>query len=561
LGSALRLGIHFLTSGESFYDKVVDRRFYANEATFLANEGFKFGMEGFNDMVKGAFPVAYRRAFQWVTAREMYFYARYLLDFTGGRGHAGIHMLHGPYWTMQALRHSDYNKHRRERGERKFSNKDVLLGFYLPLVYQRTGFPRVFEDIQITYLQYKSVDPHFTGRLDSTDSFKDVMSGKKGGWGQPNAYFDDYPQRFDHDDMDTTFDLGTIGQYVKRRMQWSDLFFHSNHEEESVVSRGVKVPLLGNDAEEGMRGWGLAMSALNAILEVKSSMFTDGDKLMGINPATYNPAQGLRYIPHEIMPNILWIGDLPERLWSIDLKDNSSQLWDQASWIWGTTAYATTVNRRTDAFTDNPPVDGGLVEKSTGLVAEALANAIFKNVEAMHVRNGILVSQWTPDKKIGNRVTMRDITMMMVALRDMEQSWKVLEKYDEIAERVRALLAKNAQFLLKVQGADGSFHEAYAVPNGQPIGSNNLSAPNWAGIRALLAAYFTTQDESFLKAARKTFNLLNKEYWVEADGVYRSSRNDDTVVVTPYDIGIAMAGMREMLFATPTYKADQQWYL
>ncbi|KHD06389.1 hypothetical protein PN36_04265 [Candidatus Thiomargarita nelsonii] len=115
--------------------------------------------------------------------------------------------------------------------------------------------------------------------------------------------------------------------------------------------------MLGNDAEEGMRGWGLLMGALNAILEVKSSMFTDGNKLMGINPATYNPARGLRYIPHEIMPNILWIGDLPERVWSIDLKDNSSQLWDQASWIWGTTAYATTVNRRTDAFTDNPPVD------------------------------------------------------------------------------------------------------------------------------------------------------------------------------------------------------------
>ncbi|MEE9354440.1 MAG: c-type cytochrome [Methylococcaceae bacterium] len=538
--------------------KVVDRRFYTNEATFMANESFKFGMEGYNDLVKGAYPVAYRRAFQWVTAREMYFYARYLLDFIGGRGHAGIHMLHGPYWTMQADRHSAYNQYRRDRAERKFSNKDILLGFYLPMVYQRTGFPRVFEDLQLTYLQYQSVDPHFTGELDNSDSFEDVMSGKKGGWGQPNAYFNDHPQRFDHDKMDTTFDLGGIAQFVKRRAQWADLFFHSNHEEESEISRGVKVTMLGNDAEEGMRGWGLSMAAFNAILAVKSTMFTDGEKLLGINPATYDPKQGLRYIPHKIEPNIFWVGDLPERNWSLDLKDNTSQLWDQASWIWGTTAYATTAHRRSDAFTDNPPVDGGMIERSTGVVAEAMANLVFKNVQAMHTADGILVSQWTPGNGVGDSVTMRDITMMIVALRDMEQSWDVIDKYPEIARHARALLEKNARFLLNVQQADGSFHEAYEVPSGKAIGVSDVSASQWAGIRALLAGYFTTKDQEFLSAARKTFNLLNQSYWVEKQGVYRSRKNDDTVIVTPYDIGITLSGMREMLLATPTYLADDQ---
>ncbi|MCK5831517.1 MAG: cytochrome c [Methylococcales bacterium] len=538
--------------------KIVDRRFYTNDATFMANESFKFGMEGYNDFVKGAYPIAYKRAFQWVTAREMYFYARYLLDFVGGRGHAGIHMLHGPYWTMQSQRHSAYNKYRRDRSERKFSNKDILLGFYLPLVYQRTGFPRVFEDLQLTYLQYQSVDPHFTGELDNSDSFEDVMSGKKGGWGQPNAYFNDHPQRFDHDKMDTTFDMGGIAQFIKRRAQWADLFFHSNHEEESEISKGVKVSMLGNDAEEGMRGWGLSMGAFNAILAVKSTMFTDGKKLLGINPTTYDPAQGLRYIPHKVEPNIFWVGDLPERNWSLDLEDNSSQLWDQASWIWGTTAYATTAHRRSDAFTDNPPVDGGLIERSSGEVAEAMANTVLKNVQAMHTVEGVFVSQWTPEEGTGESVSMRDMTMMMVALRDMEQSWDAIDKYPKVAESARALLEKNARFLLKVQQADGSFYEAYKVSNGNTIGKNDLSASQWAGIRALLAGYFTTKDPVFLSAARKTFNLLNQSYWVEKQGVYRSRKSDDTVVITPYDIGITLAGMREMIFATPTYLADAQ---
>lgn len=538
--------------------KVVDRRFITNDATFEANESFKSSMEGFADLVRASMPVAYRRGFQWVMAREMYFYARYLLDYVGGRGHAGVNMVHAPYWTMQALRHTAYNKLQRDRGERVFSNKDIMLGVYLPFVYQRTGFPRVFDDVQLSYVQYKSVDPHFIGQLDNRDNFEDPMSGKVGGWGVPNTYLNNYQQRFDHDKMDTTFDLGAIGQFLKRRMQWSEYFFHSEHVGESLVSHGRKVPMLGNDAEEGMRGWGLAMGSFNAILEVKSSMFTDGNRLMGINPATYDPANGLRYIPHEIEPNILWVGDIPERIWSVELKDNSSQLWDQASWIWGTTAYATTVVRRPKVFTDNPPVDGGLMEKSTALVAEAMANAVFKNVEAMHVRDGLLVSEWKPGTGAGTTITMRDLAMTMAVLRDLEQSWEFLEKYAEIAERARVLLEKNARFLLKVQGADGSFNETYAVPSGKPVGASGLSAPNWAAVRALLAAYFTTEDDAFLAGARKTFNLLNRDYWVEAHGVYRSRLGDDTVVVGPYDIGITLAAIREMLLTTPPHMADAQ---
>lgn len=537
---------------------VVNRRFILNDATYMANETFKFGMEGFDDLVRAAMPVAYKRPFQWVVAKEMYFYARYLLDYTGARSHAGIHMVHAPYWTMQAQRHTSYNTLQRDRGERVFSNKDIMLGLYLPMVYQRTGFPRVFDDVQLSYLQYKSVDPHFTGRLDNRDTFEDPMSGKVGGWGQPNTFLNDYQQRFNHDLMDTTFHLGGIGQFVKRRMQWSDYFFHSEHTGQSDVSLGTEVAMLGNDAEEGIRGWGLTMGALNAILEVKSSMFTDGEKLMGINPQTYDPAAGLRYIPHEIEPDILWVGDIPERVWSLDMKDNSSQLWDQASWIWGTTAYATTVKRRPLVFTDNPPVDGGFVEKTTSLVAESMANAIFQNVEAMHTRDGVFVSEWRPESGTGSQVALRDMMMAMIAMRDLEQSWGIINRYPEIADRARDLLDRNARFLVEVQGKDGSFYEGYSVSDGAPVGSNAVGAANWAAIRALVAAYSTSEDESYLRAARRTFNLMNSSYWVEEQGVYRSRLGDDTVIVTPYTIGITAAAMREMLLTTPTHLAEPQ---
>ncbi len=536
--------------------KVVDRRFYTNEATFMANEQFKMGMEGWNDMVKAAMPVSYRRAFQWVVMRETYMYARNLLDYIGGRSHSGIHMVQGPYWTMKAERHSNFNRLQRDRGERAFSNKDIMLGFYLPLVYQRTGFPRVFDDIQVTYLQYKSVDPRFTGELDGDDTFVDPMSGKNGGWGVANTYFNDYTQRFDHDKMDTTFNLGALGQFLKRRSQWADRFYQSDRYDEIEGSHSL-VHLLGNDAEEGMRGWGLSMASVNVMLKAKSSMFTDGESLMGINPKTYDPKQGLRYLPHEITPNIFWAGDLPERLWSMSIKDNSSQLWDQASWLWGTSAFAVMVNRRTDVFTANPPVDSGLIEKSTGEMAQALSVSIFRNVKAMHLKNGIFISEWTPENKTGDTITMQDMTMAIVALYDLQQSWKVLNKYPELRDEAVRIVRKNADFLIKVQNSAGGFSRAYKV-DGSSIGEKNLSVSNFEAIRALIAAYFATQDETYLSAARKTFNYVNKTYWVESKGMYRTQLGDDTAIITPYSTGIALGAMREMLFVTPAHLVHPQ---
>ena len=537
--------------------KIIDRTFYTNEATFMANEGFKTGMEGYNDMVKASFPIAYKRTFQWVTAREMYFYARYLLDYIGGRSHMGVHMVHGPYWSIKAKKHSDFNQLIRDRGEPKFSNKDVLLGIDLPLVYQRTGFPRVFDDIKPTYLQYESVQPLFTGQLDNTDSFEDPISGKKGGWGVANTFLNNSAHRFDHDTVNTTFDMGALGQFVKRRTQWADRFYQANHQGQTYVSRGKTVPLIGNDAEEGLRGWGLAVSAFNEILQIKASMFTDGKDLMGLNTDNYDPSKGFKYLPHKISPNLVWIGDIPERVWSLDIKDKSSQLWDQASWVWATSAFTVTADRRNNLFTDNPPVDGGLLEKGMGLVAESLGNAIFKNIVAMHTKNGLLVSQWHPESGQGSTISLKDMAMAMVALRDLEESWDSLNRHPDVARKARLILKSNADFIVKVQGADGSFSSAYNH-TGKASGEGNVATANWEAIRALIAAYHSVGDKKYLEAARLTYNLMNKNYWVAEKGIYRSHLSENIATVTPYSVGITMSALREVMFTTPTYLLENQ---
>ncbi|MFQ5890095.1 MAG: hypothetical protein ACE5JR_08575 [Gemmatimonadota bacterium] len=544
----------------SLESKVVDRRWHTNEGMYLANEEYLSGIPFFQRWIQARLPVPRDPAFSWVTNREAYWYSRYILSFVFAQSHLGISMIHGPYWTLKANELSRKNRLQRDRGERVWANKDVLLGFYLPMYYKRTGWPRVFDDASPTYLQYASGDPHFSGPIVVEDNFDDPQSDKKGGWGVPRYFLDWRSTRWDHDDMEVRFDMGGIAQTVKKQLLWVDYFFGSDHEGPSPSDPSVKVTLLGNNAEEGFRGTMLTLAGFNTLLEVKAAMFADGsgESLGGLDPFSYDPERELRYIPHRISPSVVYIGDLPERVWALDrISDRSSQLWDQASWLWATTEYESLAARYDGrAFTDNPPVDGGIIERRTVNVARGLSNVLVANLAAMHARDGTLVSTWTPDEGTGATLRVRDAALAIVALKDFEDQRKASRLEPEVAERAHRLLVGTAEFLLRAQAESGAFHPAYDVPTGRALGDADVGTPQWFGLRALLAAYHATDDERYLEAARRTWNYLQEGFWDEKSGLYRSRLGDDTAVLTPLDVAAAMGAMRELILVTPPELAE-----
>lgn len=532
--------------------KILDRRWYTNPGFYLANEEM-LTSEGLTlDAVKAGFPVAHDPQLWWISAQEGYWYSRYALNGAQAKAHMGVCLVQGPYWTLKARQLYEKNRLNRDRGERVPSNKDILLGRYLPLYYQRVGLPRVFDDACPTYLDYASGDPHLIGPTTFEDTFDDPQSDKKFGWGVPGYLLDFANARWNRDTIDTTIDMGALAQTLKKKIIWTHYFFHSDHIEASPADPTVETTLLGNDSEEGFRGVALILGAWNTILEMKAALFADpkGKTLAGINPYAYDPAQGFRYLPHQIAPNLVLLGDLPERVWALDIKDSSSQLWDQAAMLWATADfYYTTYRFKDRVFTANPPIDGGILEFKSRLTARGIANVLVKNLEAMHRKNGILTSTWTPDQGVGDRVSVKDSMMAVVGLKEYVDR---LEWGDDpepaLREKALNMLTAQADFLLRVQGADGSFAEAYRVPTGEPIGEATLMAPQFWAIRALVAAYHVTEEWKYVQAARRTWNLLNKQYWHEPSGLYRSRLGDDTVVYTPWEIGAAVGAMREFFF-------------
>lgn len=545
--------------------KIVSRRWDNDSGMYLANEEFFSGFTFWLDLVSAGFPVAHFPQLEWVTLREGYWYSRFILSYVQAQAHMGIHMVQGPYWTLKAEEMYRRNRLIRERGERMPSNKDVLLGVYVPLYSKRTGWPRVFEDANPTMLDFKSGDPHFVRTLPTSDTFADPQSDKVYGWGIPAYLIDWRNARWDPDRMDRTIDLGAVGQTMKKKLVWTRCFFKTTHDGAAPDDPSSTVQLLGASSGEGFRGIALTLGALNGMLAIKAALIADETgHLGGVNPLTYEPSRGIRYIPHQIRPELIRVGDLPDRPYRYHLKDASSQLWDQASLLWATTDYyeqcfrfGKTPGVEATVYSVQPPVDGGLIEQRTYRVALGLSNMIVKNLEAMHrTSSGVLASEWTPDGKTGDEVSTQDAAMAIVALNDYDQR---LQSYDrdpnpELRAKAREMATAEADFLVRVQGRDGSFYERYRISDEAGVGKSSLMRAQFFGIRALVAAWHLTGNDLYLERAKRTWNLLNSQYWQEQSGLYRSELGSDVVVYTPWDLAAAYGAIREMILASPAHR-------
>ncbi len=556
--------------------KVLDRTFYPGHQQWAANEEFEFSQTGLSNMVRAAFPLAHNAAFIWLTNQQLYWNARNNLGFGFAASHSGINMVNGPYWTLKALELSSMTRLQRDRGERIMSNKDVMLQYYFPLFWKRIGLPRFPDDGHPAYLEFESGDPHFVAPTPVADTFRDPQTGKTGKWGAPEYFFNNRPWRWDRDGMSKYLDMGAIGIMLKRASMWVDYMWKSSHSGISPSTQDKKVILMGNDPEEGFRGIALALTRVNQVLALKTQLVADlSGNLGGVNPKTYDPRRGLRYFPHRIWPNMLLAGDLPERQWAFDIDDPRSLLYDQGALLWGLTHQFQSTYRMTEMFTDNPPVDGGIAEKSLGVVSHYLANMVLKNIMAMHTREGILVSEWKPadtkwwtltsyaDPGTGKTVNLTDMLLAfsgmyeyIARMRDPLADTTNLDFEDlepALTKKAEAMIVRNADFLLKVRSDNASFCETYHVLTGDGMGACDISRPNFTAIGIFALAYQSTGIPKYSEAARATWNHLWTEYWHEPTGVFRSRLGDDTVRVHALDIAAQLRAWREIMFITPIH--------
>lgn len=535
--------------------EAVDRRFDTNAAMYLANELYLSGTEFFLDASKAGLPIAHDTRFSFITNVEAYWYSRYNLLAATAHGRLGLGVIHGPYMDMRAQRSTELDHFGRGRGELVKSNKDVMLTGVVASYLARSGLPRKFENAVPLMLEFKSGDPRL---LNALDLDPDPETGRAGYLG------DFYTLRWSHGAMEHRFDLGGVGQAMLKKVLWAKFFLRRNHTDDDFPGE----IFLGNNAEDGFRGSMLTLEAVSTMLIAKAALFADPaangtsrpfgtskPKLVGIDPVRYDPAQGLKYLPHEIAPTLVYMSDLPVRHYDLRVTDERSALWDVASWLWASAEFFDYANpRRKDnwdnAFGYQTPYDGSVMEQKYALLARGLANTMLANLAHMHQAGGVLVSDWTPgtgpDSGPGASVNLADLSLAMVAL---EKYADYLDLEPDKREQAAVLLRQQAEFLLKVAGGDGSYRQRYTVAGGAGGGERDMTSQAFA-IRALLAAHRQGGDARYLEAAKRTAATWNADFWDEQAWLYRNRPGDDRVEYTPIDVGAALAALRELTLAT-----------
>lgn len=551
--------------------RVLDRRFNTKEAMYLANEMNIGGDPFLQAAFRAGLPIGDDTDFQHITAVESYWYSRYNMSAAVAESRLGIHLVYGPYVSDKAIREG-VAANNRYRGERVTSNKTELIKRIIPLYLARTGYPRRFEDASPCMLQFASGDPHFTRRIDKGTDFESIdnklvheelrnlygpsFDPPPSGLGEtPNdlwTYRVNYRENFltlrwNHDKMEKVIDLGAEGQTLMKQVLWAEYFFREHHHAGKY---------LGNNPEEGFRGAMLTLGAVSKMLILKAAMLYDGKRLTGINPTDYDPAERLLYFPHRIGVRLRLVGDMPPRPEEFKVKDPTSQLFDQASLLWGLSEFyhfadPTVVDKWDRVFGENPQFDGSIIEQKYAVLAHGLANVIIENLQYQHrLKDGGWISSWHPERGAGSTVSTVDLGMTLVALANYHRHVSVDED-NQI--RSALMLRELADFLInRLQAPDGHVSDGYDHGSGTTSLTEEtptLLSQGFA-IRGLIEAYKELGDERYFDAANAAYEFMNRHLWDPATGVYRSSVGAELTEYTPMTVAATISAMREMILLT-----------
>lgn len=543
---------------------VTDRRFTTKDAMYLANE-----------MELGGFPFLYAATskglpfdgdLSYMTTVESYWYSRYNMEALNTESRCGVHLVQGPYVTEKAIAQGRANINR-DRGEYARSNKGVLEQDILPMYMIRTGFPRRFEDASPLMLAFESCDPHLVRPLDkgvkfqSTENlirdndFKQLYgpnfpdtpygAGTKGSddWLYRVNYRENFlTLRWDPARMSHVVDMGAEGQVLTKLALWAEFFLAGNHHDNK---------LLGITPEDGFRGAVLTLSAVSKMLIMKSAMLYDGKELKGADPRTVKP--GSVYFPHRIGVRLRMVGDLPPRAEEFSILDDSSQLFDQASLLWGLSEFyhyadPAEKNNWSKVFGENTPYDGSLMEQKYIVLAEGLANLVLGTMESKHrSADGTLASEWTPMQGRGAVAKTADLGMAMLALSNYV---KVVHSDPALVARAKQLLRSQADLLANSLTADGGAYSGYILDKHEGVAGTPTLLDQGMAIRGLLAAYGTLSDARYRDAALRVFEFMERKLWDEKTGLYRSEADATTSAYTPLNLGAAIGALREVILET-----------
>ena len=484
---------------------------------------------------------------------EAYEYSRYQLGTVISRSGIGLHMMWSPMIIQMASMAPEAMDGKFTPSSNGYKEDDVLVGMIMQL--GRAAHFKPFKNPWPQFAEFIQGDPHLPQDIadDFATDFKTL--------------------RWDRSKMVKTLNLGAMGQALMKQYLWAQDMLGSFHDEneDEVVPDGVSTPdstngkfdpsnniFIGGDNADGFIGQVLTAESINKVLFTINKLAFDGTSLGGVNPATYNPADGIKYFPHKIaITEGTVLTGLPPKLNGMEVIDKSSHLFDQISFLWGTLNFRNMMNPADSsdeahiayksAF-DGDPFPASMSQTGVPGPFDLMMGAskvLFMNIAAMHFDpdNKTFVDISGLDNgavKRGKTISAVSAGYTLVILKKMEEEFKGTP----IEGKPTQMAMAQATFLVNNLKADnGDYYNFYKIGDGHSEGTS-LSAIS-ATIRGLYAAYELTGNSNFLDEANNAYKFLISNYYVPSKHIFKTNLKNDKAVFTPFNVAVVTGALRE----------------
>ncbi len=484
---------------------------------------------------------------------EAYEYSRYQLGTIISRSGMGLHMMWSPMIGLMASMAPDAMDGKFTPSANGYKEDDVLMGMIRHMGQGAHFVP--FKNPWPQFAEFIGGDPHLPQKVadDFATDFKTL--------------------RWDRSKMEKVLNPGAMGQSLMKQYLWAqDMLstFHNANEDE-VVPDGVSTPdslngkfdpsnniFLGGDNADGFIGQVLTAESINKVLLLINKLSFDGTSLGAVNPATYNPQNGIRYFPHKIeITEGMVIAGLPPRLNSMKVTDKSSHLFDQLSMLWGTLNFRNMMNPADTS--DEPHIayksvfDGDPFPPSMSETGKpgpfdlmmGASKVLFMNIAAMHFdeANKTFVDRSIfEDGKVkkGNKISTVSTGYTIVMMKKMEEEFKGTP----IEGKPMQMATAQAMFLINnLKDAAGDYFDSFTIGTGH---SNTKSLKSiTAAIRGLYAAYELTGKNMFLQEANAAYSVLISKYYVGKNNMFKTDPGSSKAVYTPFNVALVTGALRE----------------
>ena len=539
-----------------------DTTFNTAEQMLLANELFESGepfAEALGYNLDNLDPMVLNSpdSMSYTFGIENYEYSRYLLGTVISRSGIGLHMMWAPMVKqMAAMEDSTFD------------------GMYTRGM--QNGFKE--DDEMMKMMMHFGMLANQMAPANAWPQFADFESGNMT---LPqnvaaNFHMDFGSLRFDRSKMDKTLNLAAMGQTMLKQYFWASDMLGGYHDslDNGVTPTGTNSPdsvgspnfdpmnniYYGGNNADGFIGQVLTAESINKTLFLINKMAYDGTTLGMVDPATYSPANGIKYFPHRVAVTEQMMGTmLPPMMDTLIVTDASSQIFDQLSFLWATLSFKNMMDpSKTDAdhyafhevFDGNPfpaPMSVTGMPGPFDLMMGA-SKVIFLNSQTMHfnMTEGVFVDEASLNASgavvMGNEVSSVNAGYMLVVLAKMVDEFAGTP----LATMASSSLTAQTNFIIaKLKNSSNGYYNGYTIGTGAM--STPLTLESVAAItRGLYASYNSTGMMATLTEANMAYNYMINNFYMPSKMIFKTTMAANAeVIYTPFNIATVSGAMRE----------------